>query len=185
MSSSEDAKEFLSDNYDGEPSDWKRISKRKHGTCDVRVFENKITGQVVKLNNFSGDDNFFTDEKIPKNFWIVLPEDIIQKLSTGILDDSYIAPVGENDDTVTGYVPGSLVIAMQGAQEPNSSLIWHDQHVSYLIQEYYGVVDFLKNFSEVTENTSVMVKGLSIKTVRDMMISKGLVFLGYYKIPWN
>lgn len=185
MSSTEEAKEFLSDNYDGEPSDWKRLKKTKKGSCEVRLFESKDTGQRVEIMNFAGRDYFYPTARIPKNFWIVLPDDITEKLNNGELDESYVAPCGEDDDTDLGYKEGSLVVAFQEANDPITSKTWHDQHVNWFIQEYHGVTDFVKDFDEVTENTNILITAKSIKEVLDRLTSRGLTFLGYYKSPWS
>lgn len=177
MSSSNDAKEFLSDNYDGESSDWKRLSKRKHNECEVRVFENKKTNQQVELINFKGDDDFFTIDRVPTKFWIYLPDEIYNQLQDGTLTDDYTSTCEEDDeDWVTGYRDPVIVVFQESESTDENEVRWHDQHVHGIMMDYYGI-DFC--YDEQCENKNVLMEPKSLKEVKETFTSKGLKFLGY------
>lgn len=191
MSSSEDAKEYLSDNYDGEPSDWKRISKRKHNKCEVRVFENKKTNQQVELINFKNDDDFFTIDRVPTKFWIYLPTTVYDQLQDGTITEDYTSKCEEDEDdedegyfSLTGYKEPIMVTFQEAEAKDETDEWWHDQHVSGFVEEYHGVTDFFSMFDEQSENQSILIKPISLKDIKEMFTSKGLKFLGY-KVDHN
>lgn len=183
MSSSEDAKEFLSYRYTTVPSDWKRISKRKHNNSEIRVFEDKKNNRQVELINLKGDDDFFTIERIPTKFWIYLPDETYNQLQNGTLTDEYTSTCEvDDDDWATGYRDPVIVVFQESESTDENEVRWHDQHVSGIMMDYYGI-DFC--YDEQCENKNVLVTPKSLKEVKEMFTSKGLKFLGYKEMGDN
>ena len=179
MSSSEDAKEYLSDEYGDEPSDWKRVSKRKHNSCEVRVFENKNSKQTVELINFKNDDDFFTIDRVPTKFWIYLPESVYNQLKDGTITEDY-TPACEEDDSFeseTGYKDTVTLVFQEAECNDEAEEWWHDQHVTWMMTDYYGINFSI--FDEPCENCNILIVPTSLKDIKEAFTSKGLKFLGY------
>lgn len=89
MCSSDEIKEQLVDWYGGNISDWKRKSKKKKGSFDVRTFENKKLGLTKTIVSNEDEDEIYKPEYFPNgDFWIYvnkenfnIPVHDIQELS--------------------------------------------------------------------------------------------------------
>lgn len=172
MSSSE-IKEELVDWYGGNIKDWKRISKKKKGCYDVRVFENKTLGLTKEIVSEEDDEDHIKPEYFPTGeYWIYLnrPIDLSNVDETKSYYDSSFRPLCGNDN-----LNPTIVL-----KDPLSDHAY-DRHCSYLIQDYFGVKHFRQMFYENMENYNVLVQDIPISQIKNILNSAGMKFLGYRK----
>lgn len=172
--SSNEIKEQLVDWYGGKEKDWKRLSKKKKGSYEVRVFENKILGLTkTVVADDSGD--CIQPEYLPTEFWIYVNEKDIDM---------------NNIDESKSYFDGIIdpwEYDFQDKDSKNTSVIlkapgedyWYDQHCLFLIQDYFGVKDFSTMFDEPCENSCTLIKDIPVGKIREMCEKAGMKFLGY------
>lgn len=178
MSSSE-VKEQLVDWYGGNISDWKRLSKKKRGSYDVRVFENKKLGLIKTV--VAEDDECFKPEYFPTGeFWIYVnqkdldPKNVDE--SKSYFDSKIVKETYNYDINDESSVSTTLVL-----KDPTNGL-WYDEHTSYLIEDYFGVKNFRTMFDEPSENENTLMQDIPVGDIRQMCENAGMKFLGYRNI---
>lgn len=169
--SSNEIKEELVDWYGGNIKDWKRISKKKKGCYDVRVFENKTLGLTKQIVSVDEDEHIKPEYFPTGEFWIYVNK---PNLDISKIDEtkSYFNPKID----FTGVFEESNPIVI--LKSPNGDF-WYDQHCSYLIEHWFGVKDFCSNVDEVAENINILIKDIPLKDIRESLEKAGMKFLGY------
>ena len=176
--SSDEIKEELVDWYGGKESDWKRLSKKKRGSYDVRVFENKTLG--LKKTVVAIDDDYYNPEYFPTGeFWIYVNQKDLNPSNVNE-QKSYFDPAIVTDWKYDIYNDPSIS-TMVVLKAPNSNY-WYDQHTSYLIEEFFGVKNFRTIFDEPSENDNTLMKDIPVGDIRKMCEKAGMKFLGYRNI---
>ena len=169
--SSDEIKDQLVDWYGGNSSDWKRKSKKKKGSFDVRTFENKKLGLTKTIVSNEDEDYIYKPEYFPNgDFWIYVNK---ENFDISDIDEtkSYYDEKAYQDMEEDGIVTFVL-------KSPCSNY-WYDQHVSFIMEDYFGVKKFTEMFDEVQENCSILVKDIPLNELRNMFEKQGMKFLGY------
>lgn len=174
--SSDEIKEQLVDWYGGNENDWKRLSKKKRGSYDVRVFENKTLG-LTKTIIADGDD-YYQPEYFPTGeFWIYVnqkglsPSDVDE--SKSYFDPDIVTKSFEYDVGDESSISTSLVLKAPGGD------YWYDQHITILIEDFFGVKNFGTMFDEPCENDTILMQDIPVGDIRKMCENAGMKFLGY------
>lgn len=173
--SSNEIKEQLVDWYGGKEKDWKRLSKKKKGSYEVRVFENKTLGLIkTVVADDSGDciqpEYFPTGE-----FWIYVNE---KDIDMNNIDESKSYFDGIIDPWEYDFQDKDSRHTMVILKAPGEDY-WYDQHCLFLIQDYFGVKDFSSMFDEPCENSCTLIKDIPVGKIREMCEKAGMKFLGY------
>ena len=177
--SSDEIKEELVDWYGGNEKDWKRLSKKKRGSYDVRIFENKKLG-LTKTVVSEGDD-YYQQEYFPTGeFWIYVNQ---KDLHPKDIDEtkSYFDPNIVTKPLDFDIYDDSSISTMVILKAPDDDC-WYDQHTSYLIEEFFGVKNFTTDFEEPSENDNTLMKDIAVGNIRKMCENAGMKFLGYRNI---
>ena len=174
--SSNEIKEQLVDWYGGNENDWKRLSKKKRGSYDIRVFENK-TLKLTKTIIAEGDD-YFQPEYFPTGeFWIYVNQKGLSPYnvdeSKSYFDPDIITKSWEYDIYDDASISTMVILK---AREGD---YWYDQHTSYLIEDFFGVKNFRTMFDEPSENDNILMQNIPVGDIRKMCENAGMKFLGY------
>lgn len=175
--SSNEIKEDLVGWFGGKESDWKRLSKKKKGDYEIRVFENKILNLTKTIVSY--EDDYHNPDYFPINgeFWIYVNKEGLDPTevdeSQSYFDPAIVTDSWEYDVYDKGSVSTMVVLK---APEGN---YWYDQHTSFLIENFFGVKDFTSNFDESSENDNVLMKDIPVGEIRKMCEDSGMKFLGY------
>lgn len=147
--SSVDIKEQLVEAYPGTAiSHWKRTSKRKIGTQEVRTFVNEKTGVEV----FVHDDGESITEVGPMLFYAVAADD----------------EAAEWMDIEDGDV--MVMFAPKGFWEKNHCIT--DQHFEFTLVNHYGADP--ADFEELSENQ--FLSNLPLEEVKAKLTALGMTF---------
>ena len=173
--SSNEIKEQLVDWYGGKEKDWKRLSKKKKGSYEVRVFENKTLGlNKTVVADDSGDcvkpEYFPTGE-----FWIYVNK---KDIDMNNIDESKSYFDNDADPYDYSVEDENFIHTMVVLKAPDGDY-WYDQHCMFLIEDFFGVKGFSTMFDEPCENNCTLIKDVPVGKIREMCENAGMKFLGY------
>lgn len=173
--SSNEIKEQLVDWYGGNEKDWKCLSKKKKGSYEVRVFENKVLGLIkTVVSDDSGD--YTQPEYFPTGeFWIYVND---KDIDMNNIDESKSYFDSTVDPFDYSTEDEDFVHTMVVLKAPDGEY-WYDQHCMSLIEDYFGVKGFSTMFDEPCENNCTLMKDIPVGKIREMCEKAGIKFLGY------